>query len=442
MAPPIVKRFRPQNRNYLNTKVNPNGKGSSGSPYNNVLSVNTHTAFSSGDTILIACGCTVTNTNLQPPATMNSAKGCRGVLNPQGSGTLGKPPILIDTFIDNSLGDLNYHSTVKPVIDAQGQIFTAGILLYNQQYWTIKDLEIKNQVHFSSAATLSDSFTAQGYRWGILVDFDNYTSTPTYNNISIINNTVDSVYGSYCYAATGQNSGTWWDWWGNTTPSMHFVGGIMVISDGTTDNSVNGNPLMNSILIAGDSVREIAGEGILVFALGGDLDFGRNWNNLVPGVKVHKNLVQHTAGDGIFVNGSNNELIDSNYVFGVGSLGKPSTTDSTGTWAEVGIFVMQHKNGIIEYNQVDSTYRPHGDAQAIDNDGCLSGTTLIQYNYTQNNAGGFFQDDFTTYQIGSVVFSRDDSAQPDSSIIRYNVSQNDGFDDNASTSILHSHPIG
>jgi len=35
------------------------------------------------------------------------------------------------------------------------------------------------------------------------------------------------------------------------------------------------------------------------------------------------------------------------------------------------------------------------------------------------------------------VFSRDDSAQPDSSIIRYNVSQNDGFDDNASTSILH-----
>jgi hypothetical protein len=132
-------------------------------------------------------------------------------------------------------------------------------------------------------------------------------------------------------------------------------------------------------------VREVTGEGILVLGQGGDPAYFDDWTNLLENVRVHGNSVKHTAGDGIFVNGANNELIDHNNVFGVGSLGKPAYKsilfDSSGTGAEVGIFVMQHKKGIIEYNQVDSTYMPCGDAQAIDNDGCLSGTTLIQYNY-------------------------------------------------------------
>jgi hypothetical protein len=394
---------------YLNTKAAPNGSGtSSGSPYNNVVSVNTHIAFGAHDTILIACGCTVTT-----PTPSKAARGFKGVLFPQGSGALGAP-ITIDSFVDGNQNDLNYGSVVKPVIDAQGQDSTACILLYNQQYVTIKDMELKSQVHFRPGANRTDSANAQGYRWGILVDFDDYNST-TYNNISIINNTVDSVYGSYCGRPSGNIvytknpdsnfvSAPKWNWWWYPWPDMHFVGGIIVVSDGQKQNDGQGNySLMDSILISGDTVREVTGEGILVLGQGGDPASLDDWTNLLENVRVHGNAVKHTAGDGIFVNGANNELIDYNNVFGVGSLGKPAYKpipklfDSDGTGAEVGIFVMQHKKGIIEYNQVDSTYMPCGDAQAIDNDGCLSGTTLIQYNYTANNAGGFFQDDYATY---------------------------------------------
>ncbi len=398
-----------------------------------VVSVNTYGSFNPGDSILIACGCTVTNANLVP-----TAKGfIKGVLAPQGSGASGSP-ITIDTFIDNNLNDINYNSAVKPVIDAQGANSTAGILLYNQDYWIIKDMEIKsmfkkfpNTSEGQNPPSLSDSFNAQGYRWGILVDFDNYFSnTTTYKNISIINNTVDSVYGSYCSPTTGN----WWQWWEYSIPYNRFVGGIMVFSDGTKRNGPGCYPLMDSILISGDSVREVTGNGITVFGIGGAIALGRDttqnydWNNLIPGVRIHQSTIYHAAGDGIFVNGSDSDMmIDSNYVFGAGSLGKPLSAAGEGTGSDVGIFVMEHKMGIIEYNEIDSTYRPVGDAQAIDNDFSLSGITMIQYNYTNYNAGGVLQEDFGTCTDDKKLCISDDSTRPDYTIFRYNVSHDDGY---------------
>ena len=185
---------------YLNTNAQSSGKGTSRTgAYNNVASINTHAPFSPGDSILIACGTTVKTANPATPQNLLSYKRYMGVLVPQGSGVGGRP-ITIDTFIDN-----NNFSTVKPVIDAQGRDSTACIFLYNDSDWTIKDMEIKSTFKIPNTSgglypSLSDSFNAQGYRWGILVDFDNYPSSApiTYKNISIINNTVDSVYGSYC----------------------------------------------------------------------------------------------------------------------------------------------------------------------------------------------------------------------------------------------------
>ena len=191
---------------------------------------------------------------------------------------------------------------------------------------------------------------------------------------------------------------------------------------------------MDSILIARDSIREVTGNGIMVLARGGDPYYSWDWNHLVAGVRIHRNTIKHTAGDGIFIDGSDSEVIDSNYVFGVGSLGKSGGGEPTkGTGTDVGIFVMNHKNGIIEYNEVDSTYMPIGDAQAFDNDGGLSGVTIIQYNYTNDNAGGLLQEHFSTYTNSNtnsdgtlIQYSRDDTYQPSYTIFRYNVSHDDG----------------
>jgi hypothetical protein len=92
--------------------------------------------------------------------------------------------------------------------------------------------------------------------------------------------------------------------------------------------------------------------------------------------------------------------------------------NDTGKDADAGIQVYRHKNGIIEYNEVDSTHLIYGDGQGIDVDGSISGRTIVQYNYCHDNGGGFLQNSNP----------RDDpDSTNDGLIVRYNISQNDGF---------------
>ena len=60
------------------------------------------------------------------------------------------------------------------------------------------------------------------------------------------------------------------------------------------------------------------------------------------------------------------------------------------------------------------------DGNAIDCDQTLSGPMTIQYNYSHNNEGGFLQDG--SYNVGT---SSDLSGAQ--AIVRYNISENDGF---------------
>lgn len=343
-------------------------------PWNKIGRINNFnspTGFRPGDTIFIKRNTTV-----------------YGELWPKGSGSLSGQ-ITLDA----------YGKGVAPVIDAQGAANKAAIKLEDQEYWTIQNLECRN---YPVAPP------SMARRWGIFVHAGN---NHTVHKISIKNNIVRKIYGSYARQGT---------------TSFYEVGGIYVRV--SADSTMNTVPL-DSLLIEGNQLFDIIGEGIFLAGISFDKNGNMNENILSKNVVIRGNSVYRTAGDGIVVMGTNNELIEYNLVDSAGQLGKgsPDTLNKvTGeydcdgrscTCVLAGIWPVQHKNGLIQHNEVCHTKMWWGDGAAFDNDLYLRGTTIFQYNYSHENEGGFFMES-----------PRKNGDDPNAkSIVRYNISQNDGL---------------
>jgi hypothetical protein len=326
---------------YVDGSAGSNGNGTYGAPWNAVSSVNTPT-FAAGDSILFKRGTT-----------------CLGEVQPKGSGNAGAQ-ITIGAF---GTGEL-------PIIDAQGVANTAGIRLANVEYWTVADVEVRN-----NATTVAS-------RWGIYV-FENDGTVK--HRVIIRNTVVRNVYASSNH---------------NGSPTFYPVGGIYV--------KVSEPGRMDSVVIDGNHVFDIVGEGICFWGESEMSGGGMNWNNLSTNVIVRNNRVIRTGADGILTLGTDNVLIEGNLVDSAGRLGTSATEFIAGLWPT------RHRNGIVQYNEVSHTKTWTGDGQSFDNDLYVLGSTIFQYNYSHDNDGGFFLD----------------CCAPDGSntgtIIRYNISQNDG----------------
>jgi hypothetical protein len=132
-----------------------------------------------------------------------------------------------------------------------------------------------------------------------------------------------------------------------------------------------------------------------------------NYSNCSPHVVVRNNTVNRTAGDGILILGTDNELVEHNLVEYAGALGVPGTDNIAGMWPT------RHINGLWQYNEVHHTARWKGDGEGLDNDCFVKGITIFQDNYSHDNAGGFFLDCIAP-----------DGGQ---SVVRYNISKGDAM---------------
>jgi hypothetical protein len=122
------------------------------------------------------------------------------------------------------------------------------------------------------------------------------------------------------------------------------------------------------------------------------------------GVIIRHNLLEDIGGDGIKIWGSSHALVEKNVVRG----GEQRAPD-----ASAGIWPWDADHTVIQYNEVSGM---HGslDGQGFDSDyQCRD--TIIQYNFSHDNDGGFL---LVCGPRGSIN---------DNSIIRYNISQNDGI---------------
>ncbi|MBC9933044.1 right-handed parallel beta-helix repeat-containing protein [Chitinophaga qingshengii] len=201
--------------------------------------------------------------------------------------------------------------------------------------------------------------------------------------------------------------------------NRHMQAGIFVRSNAT-------QAYFDSLLIENNHLERCSSRGIMM----GD---GTNkdttfYNNHVT---IRKNMIDNTALEGIIVYTAKNVLIEHNRVLNAGAytLGVNMNIVLAGLWG-------RGKNMLIQYNEVAYTRLtnpvPYAsmDSEAFDIDLSSPGYTIIQYNYSHDNAGGFF------------LHMGDPGPDFTYGLVRYNISQNDGNGFDHRVFELHGHPNG
>jgi hypothetical protein len=291
------------------------------------------TTFHPGDRILLKSGSVWT-----------------GQLWPKGSGSADQP-IIIDKYGGNA----------KPIINGAGE--EDAVLLKNQEYWEIRDLEITN-----TGAT-------PGVRRGVNLVAEN---SGDLHHLYLENLTIHDV---------------------NGTDKEKVNGGINyhAIGDSRPSRFVD-------LRIEGNHIWHVDRSGIF--------GWSTHWlrSKWYPSLSVviRHNVLDDIGGDGIVCVATDGALVEYNVV---------SRANQRSEGYNVGIWPWSTDNTVIQFNEV---YATHGqrDAEGFDSD-WNSRRTIIQYNYSHDNDGGFL----LICDEGSQ--NPRDSVGNTDTIVRYNISQND-----------------
>src|SRR4029077_4175576 len=292
------------------------------------------TTFASGDHILFKSGGTWT-----------------GQLWPKGSGT-EQHPIVID----------KYGGEAKPIINGNGAAEDA-VLLKNQEYWEINNLEITN--------------TGSGIsvRRGVHVIADNYGEV---HHVYLSNLDIHDVNGSDKEKANG---GITYSSFGDSRPSR-FV----------------------DLRIENNYIHHVDRSGIF----GSSTHWVRSKWYPSLGVVIRNNLLDDIGGDGIVNVATDGAVVEFNVV---------AHASQRSQDYNVGIWPWSADNTVVQFNEVYGTRGQH-DAEGFDSD-WNSRNTIIQYNYSHDNEGGFLLICNEGTQSPQV------SVGNTGTIVRYNISQND-----------------
>ncbi|HEY5454795.1 MAG TPA: RICIN domain-containing protein [Acidothermaceae bacterium] len=272
-----------------------------------------------------------------------------GELTPQGSGASGNPVVIS-----------SYGSGSAPIIAGAGA--AAAILLTNQQYWTIQNLEITNT---TSSAALRSGIQLQNNTSGIL------------NGIHIVNNNIHNVLGFWNSNASVQPS---------TSSGIAFN-----LSDSYSTNG------WNDVLIQGNTLNHVDAGAVYIGSLAGS-GHATDTSNVV----IQNNTINDAGGNDIVCIFCASPLVQNNVA-----------TASGYRYSGAGLWMAVNTGGNWQYNEVSGQWREMWDGQAFDIDWDNSNVTL-QYNYTHDNTFGFME------------FCCSESGGATNSTVRYNISQNDG----------------
>ncbi len=286
-----------------------------------------------------------------------------GQLYPKGNGEEGNPITIA-----------SYGTGAKPLIMGDGSKgYKAGgaVSLYNQEYWTIRDIEVTNMGEDAA------------YRMGISVYCENMIGC----GYTIENVTVHDVNGGVKDSSVKQMN------------DNHWSGGIVLRAEVTAKDKEG---YLDDILIENCEAYDLARTAITVVS---------NWNSPIAladnsyatNVVIRNNLVHNIDGDGIVACGTDGALVEHNVAYDTNMMslkGNPA--------ANIGIWGLHSKNGVFRYNESYLCHTTH-DGYGYDVDGDCNNMTF-EYNYSHDNDGGF---------ILLVNYRNQDLT------VRYNISQND-----------------
>lgn len=296
--------------------------------------VNT-TTFEAGDIILLKAG-----------------SSWNGQLWPKGSGVAGRP-IRVG----------KYGQGIKPIIHGDGLVEDA-VLLKNQQYWEIADLEITN--------TGKTKMT----RRGVHLALENFGEA---HHILVRRLTIHDVSGR---DDRKDNGGLTYTCLSKTKPSR-FV----------------------DLIIEDNEIYHTDRDGISGWT---DPWERSSWYPSL-GVIVRMNHLRDIGGDGMMIVQTDGALLEKNVV---------AYANQRSDGYNVALWTWSADNSVIQYNEAYGT-KGQRDGEGFDSD-WNSRNTLIQYNYSHDNQGGF------VLICNDGGLKRSDNVGNTGTIVRYNISENDG----------------
>ncbi|MEK5032288.1 S-layer homology domain-containing protein [Paenibacillus sp. FSL R7-0302] len=287
-------------------------------------------------------------------------------LYPKGSGT------------DEKLITIGAYGTgSKPVINGGGMAGGA-VYLRNASNWMIRDLEVTN--YASERGTV--------YREGIMVENAN---GGILRNIHIKDNYVHDVSSSFRYPTVSGAEG-----------GPHAFGGISVYVGGTT-----GTDKFDGVWIEGNTVERIGRTGIVVW----DQRFNGT-DYATVNVTIRGNYVKQADSDGILTFGVNGGLIEHNIAEEGGNYSEEGEFNGSAA-----IWPTRGRNNVVQFNESFNTNKPEGDGQGFNLD-IDTIDSVVQYNYSHGNKGGFML--FVDARLTPGVLTGSSN-----NVVRYNISQND-----------------
>ncbi len=280
-----------------------------------------------------------------------------GQLDPWGSGESGSP-IVVDIW----------DTGPEPIIDGQGLV-TAPMRLFNQEYWEISNLELTNY----DAANVRERFGV----WIAAEDAGTlhhlYVRDLDVHDVNGLLDDDHKANGGIVYDIRGTGLETRWD----------------------------------DVLVEDCTVRSVDRSGIWLSSMWWD----RNLASDQPGhwvgstnVVIRSNYVSDIGGDGIVPCMCIGPLVEHNTA--------QDCNVRSGRYC-VAIWPWSCDDAVIQYNEAFGT-RTTWDGEGFDSD-WFSNNTVIQYNYSHDNEGGFCL----------ICSNGEYDGFNDGTTVRYNISQND-----------------
>lgn len=290
-----------------------------------------------------------------------------GQLWPKGSGSAGLP-IKID----------KYGGTARPIINGGGTArdyqSTGAVMLRNQQYWEISNLEVTNDDNFSvdlTTVTYANS-KPSNIRDGILVVLDT-------NQVPAGGDTImDHIYIHDNYVHDVDSPNQWPNQYGNAS----FNGGIMFYVIG----ALKQNMTFNDVRIENNTIEKVDLLAIANFnyttttAFQDEVDTYNLWQT---NIYIGHNYMRNIGQGAIDICDAKDGVVEYNVVDG---WSRRYNAESAG------IYPWKSRNVVFQNNEVyggpTTTGANNGDGTAFDFDS-PNVDIVYQFNYTHNNPMGW-----------------------------------------------------
>ncbi|WNS43142.1 discoidin domain-containing protein [Paenibacillus sp. MMS20-IR301] len=290
-----------------------------------------------------------------------------GQLWPKGSGSAGLP-IKIDL----------YGGTVRPIINGGGTQrdyqATGAVMLRNQQYWEISNLEVTNDDNFNTdltAVTYANS-KPSNIRDGILVVLDTSQIAAGADTI------MDHIYIHDNYVHDVDSPNVWPNQYGNAS----FNGGIIFYVIG----SLQANMTFNDVRIENNTIEKVDLLAIANFnyttpsAFQDEIDPYNLWQT---NIYIGHNYMRNIGQGAIDICDAKNVVVEYNVVDG---WSRRYNAESAGIYPWKSYNVTFQNNEV--YGGPTTTGANNGDGTAFDFDS-PNINIVYQFNYTHNNPMGW-----------------------------------------------------